>query len=97
MQDRTDPSSLQIHPGRTQRSDLGQHRALAFILEALISATPLRVIDSRGRHLLAPKENEVANLAAEGLTNREVAKQLEVSEHTMSNYLFRIYGDIKQG
>ena len=64
---------------------------LHFILEALISATPLRVIDSRGRYLLAPKENELANLVAEGLTNREVAKKLGVSEHTVSNYLFRIY------
>jgi len=64
---------------------------LHFILEALISATPLRVIDSRGRYLLAPKENEVANLVAEGLTNRDVAKKLGVGEHTVSNYLFRIY------
>lgn len=64
---------------------------LHFILEALISATPLRVVDSRGRYLLAPKENEIANLVAEGLTNREVAKKLEVTEHTVSNHLFRIY------
>jgi len=64
---------------------------LRFILEALINATPLRVIDCRGRYLLAPKENEIANLVAEGLTNREVAKKLEISEHTVSNHLFRIY------
>ena len=64
---------------------------LHFILEALISATPLRVVDSRGRYLLAPRENEVASLVAEGLTNREIAQKLDIGEHTVSNYLFRIY------
>jgi DNA-binding NarL/FixJ family response regulator len=64
---------------------------LHFILEALISAIPLRVVDSRGRYLLAPRENEVANLVAQGFTNRDVAQKLGVAEHTVSNYLFRIY------
>jgi two-component system nitrate/nitrite response regulator NarL len=64
---------------------------LRFVLEALIDATPLRVIDSKRRYLLAPRENEVANLVAEGMTNREAAQKLGVGEHTVSNYLFRIY------
>jgi DNA-binding NarL/FixJ family response regulator len=33
----------------------------------------------------------VARLVAEGLTNREVGARLGLSEHTVSNYLFRIY------
>ena len=64
---------------------------LHFVLEALIDATPLRVIDSKRRYLLAARENEVANLVAEGMTNRDVAQKLGVGEHTVSNYLFRIY------
>jgi two-component system nitrate/nitrite response regulator NarL len=64
---------------------------LHFILEALIDATPLRVVNSRGKYLLGPRENEVANLVAEGITNREVAQKLGVGEHTVSNYLFKIY------
>jgi two-component system nitrate/nitrite response regulator NarL len=64
---------------------------LRFVLDALIDATPLRVIDSKRRYLLAPRENEVANLIAEGMTNREAAQKLGVGEHTVSNYLFRIY------
>lgn len=64
---------------------------LRFVLEALIDATPLRVIDSKRRYLLAQRENEVANLVAEGMTNREAAQKLGVGEHTVSNYLFRIY------
>ena len=64
---------------------------LRFVLEALVDATPLRVIDSKRRYLLARRENEVANLVAEGMTNREAAQKLGVGEHTVSNYLFRIY------
>ena len=41
--------------------------------------------------MLAKRENEVANLVSEGLTNREIAQKLGLSEHTVSNYLFRIY------
>jgi two-component system, NarL family, nitrate/nitrite response regulator NarL len=64
---------------------------LHFILEALMSSTPLRVISSKGRYLLTQREDEIANLVAEGMTNRGIANKLEVAEHTVSNYLFRIY------
>ena len=64
---------------------------LHFILEALMSSTPLRVVNAKGRYLLAQREDEVANLVAEGMSNREIAHKLGVAEHTVSNYLFRIY------
>jgi DNA-binding NarL/FixJ family response regulator len=64
---------------------------LHFILEALMRSTPLRVVDSKGRHLLAQREDEIANLVAEGMTNREIAQKLGIAEHTVGNYLFRIY------
>ena len=52
---------------------------------------PFRVTSAKGKYLLAKREQEVANLVAEGLTNRDIAQQLGLSEHTISNYLFRIY------
>lgn len=64
---------------------------LHFVLDALLSATPLRLTSSKGRYLLTKKEDEVACLVAEGMTNREVAQKLGVAEHTVGNYLFRIY------
>ncbi len=64
---------------------------LNFIVDALATAAPLRVRSARGKDLLAKREQEVANLVAEGLPNREIAKKLALSEHTVSNYLFRIY------
>jgi DNA-binding NarL/FixJ family response regulator len=65
--------------------------ALEHILEALKTSTPLRVINSKGSYVLAPREDEVASLVAEGMTNRQIAHKLGVAEHTVSNYLFRIY------
>jgi DNA-binding NarL/FixJ family response regulator len=64
---------------------------LHFILDALITATPLRVMSSKGTHLLTRREDEVANLVADGMTNRQIAQKLAVGEHTVSNYLARIY------
>ena len=31
------------------------------------------------------------NLVTAGFTNKAIAKNLKISEHTVSNYLFRIY------
>jgi len=64
---------------------------LHFILETLMSSTPLRVISSRERCVLAQRELEVAHLVAEGLTNREIAQKLGVAENIVRNHLFRIY------
>ena len=64
---------------------------LHFVLEALMKATPLRVVNSQGCALLTKREDEVVNLVVDGMSNREVARKLGLSEHTVSNYLFRIY------
>jgi DNA-binding CsgD family transcriptional regulator len=41
--------------------------------------------------LLTKREGEVVRLVAEGLQNREIAKQLRLSDHTIRNYLFHIF------
>jgi DNA-binding NarL/FixJ family response regulator len=64
---------------------------LNLILEALVNATPIQITNVKGRQLLAQREEEVANLVADGLSNRDIARKLDLSEHTISNYLFRIY------
>jgi two-component system nitrate/nitrite response regulator NarL len=64
---------------------------LHLILEALVSAAPLRVKQAQKGLLLAKREEEAAQLVAEGLTNRDIGERLGLSEHTVSNYLFRIY------
>jgi two-component system, NarL family, nitrate/nitrite response regulator NarL len=64
---------------------------LNLIVDALADAMPFRVTNAKGKGLLAKREQEVANLVAEGLANRDIAQKLGLSEHTVSNYLFRIY------
>jgi DNA-binding CsgD family transcriptional regulator len=57
------------------------------VLEALVSATPLRMVNPRGQTLLTKREDEVVNLVVDGLSNRETAQKLGLTEHTVSNYL----------
>jgi DNA-binding NarL/FixJ family response regulator len=67
---------------------------LSFLLEAFERSCPLRAVDFSGRPLLTKREDEVASLVAEGLSNREVCLKLGLSEHTVGNYLFRIYNKV---
>jgi two-component system, NarL family, nitrate/nitrite response regulator NarL len=66
-------------------------RELRYLLEALGGALPMRVLDAKGRELLSRREQEVVGCVAEGLSNREVAQRLGLTEHTVKNYLFRIF------
>jgi DNA-binding NarL/FixJ family response regulator len=57
-----------------------------------ISEVPsLRVLNSAGNDLLTPREEQVVALVAEGLGNREIAIELNLSHHTIKKYLFRIF------
>ena len=40
---------------------------------------------------LTPREESVVRLVVQGMTNREIAEALHLSEHTIKNYLFRIF------
>lgn len=64
---------------------------LEAVLHAFASAAPPNVESLHGKKLLTKRENEVAALVAEGYTNREIAQNLGLAEHTVSNYLFRTY------
>ena len=64
---------------------------LNLILAAFSQAAPLQLASSRSHKLLTKRENDVAKLVAQGFSNREIAHELGLSEHTVSNYLFRSY------
>ena len=64
---------------------------MAYAVEALESSPMVRTVDSNGLSLLSKRELEVVRSLAEGLTNREIAVRLGLSQHTIKNYLFRIY------
>jgi DNA-binding NarL/FixJ family response regulator len=64
---------------------------LGYLLDVLGHIIPPRLHDARGVELLSKREAEVVRLVAEGLTNRGISTQLGLSEHTIRNYLFRIF------
>ena len=64
---------------------------MTFLLDLISEVPSLRVLNSRGRQLLTPREEQVVALVAEGLSNRGTARELNLSEHTIKKYLFRIF------
>lgn len=66
-------------------------QALSVAVEALASAPDVRAVNAKGMKLLSKRELQVVRSLAEGMTNREIAEQLKLSQHTVKNYLFRIF------
>ncbi|MEP7090436.1 MAG: AAA family ATPase [Nocardioidaceae bacterium] len=62
------------------------------------AAQELRATGERGRQstrkareLLSPQEAQIAQLAAQGLSNREIGQRLHLSHRTVSSHLYRIF------
>jgi DNA-binding CsgD family transcriptional regulator len=47
--------------------------------------------ESEARELLTPQELQIARMAAEGLTNREIGQRLYLSHRTVGSHLYRIF------
>jgi len=67
---------------------------LRFVLDSL-SVSPLwHVTDSGGKCVLTPREEQTVRLVTEGLTNREIAREMKVKENTVKKSLLRIYARV---
>lgn len=66
-------------------------RELHLLLKVLAETAPLRPVNLSGARLLTEREEQLINYVAQGLTNREIAQKMTLSENTVKNYLFRIF------
>jgi len=64
---------------------------LNYLLDSVCQVAGLRVVSACGEKLLTSREEQVVALVADGLSNRDVASELGLSEHTVKKYLFRIF------
>ena len=76
-----------VHKGQTWANS----SQLAAVMEAFTQLAPLRAVNTVGLKLLTKREEDVVRLLAEGMQNREIAHELNLSEHTIKNYLFHIF------
>ncbi len=68
---------------------------LNFVMDALsVEAEPARKFVGSGNVRLSRRELDVTRCVAEGLTNREISTRLGLTEHTVKNYLFRIFDKV---
>ena len=64
---------------------------LHFLLDALAQNSIPHIVNAKGQKLLTEREEQVVALVADGFSNREIARKLTLSEHTIKKYLFRVF------
>ena len=90
---RTDPlSQLPICIERVGKGEIWTSRShTEFLLEAIRSVPSCEGAGAGKIDLLSHRELQVAECAAQGQSNKQIADRLGLSEHTIKNYLFRIF------
>jgi two-component system, NarL family, nitrate/nitrite response regulator NarL len=61
------------------------------VLRAFAKAPKPRKLDAIVESRITRREAAVIKLAVEGLSNRQIAQELALTEHTVKNYLFRVF------
>jgi two-component system, NarL family, nitrate/nitrite response regulator NarL len=75
-----------VHDGQVWASS----HELEFLLDAIVEYGP-GVTLVPGSRPLSKREEEITYLVAEGFSNRQISERLGLSEHTIKNYLFRVF------
>jgi len=66
-------------------------KELRYVMEEFMRAPKQRKVDPTVENRMTKREADVVRLAVEGLSNREIARELGLTEHTVKNYLFRVF------
>lgn len=64
---------------------------LEYLLQLVAQLKPPQLIRPEQMTLLTQREKEVVCMVAEGMNNRDISVKMGVSEHTVRNYVFRIF------
>jgi two-component system nitrate/nitrite response regulator NarL len=82
-----------VHRGEVWASS----EELRFVFSALPQIPLDGTIDGESTKravLLTKREEGLARLVAEGFTNRDISRHMNLSENTVRNYLFRIFNKL---
>jgi DNA-binding NarL/FixJ family response regulator len=77
----------QVHEGQIWANNHQVH----YLLKAFEAESPRVRGYSRRKVPLTKREQEIVTLVIAGKTNRDIALQLNLSEHTIKNHLFRLF------
>jgi DNA-binding NarL/FixJ family response regulator len=77
----------QVNAGQVWANSVQLHQ----VLEEFSRRASVQVVGNTGEALLTKREEEIVHLVEDGLTNRQIAVRLGLSEHTVRNNLFRIF------
>jgi DNA-binding NarL/FixJ family response regulator len=64
---------------------------LRYVLDEFMKGPKPLKVDPAVERRMTKREGDVVRLAVEGLSNREIARELGLTEHSVKNYLFRIF------
>lgn len=77
----------QVYAGRVWASNT----QLLYLLDSVCQTPGVNIVNATGDKLLTSREEQVVALVADGMSNRNIATELGLSEHTVKKYLFRIF------
>ena len=76
-----------VHQGQIWASN----EDIEHLIKGLSALKPIPLSNPQGIPLLTRREEDVVRLVADGLKNREIARRLVVKEHSIRNYINRIF------